>query len=105
MPYGRILFDVAVYVDGDGNRTSATKGQVVELPDNEYARLEGLGALEKAAKGDADADPATMVKRQLVSTQDPATGVITVTDPDTGEVVLSSADVKPAKSTPAAESK
>lgn len=92
MSYGRILADVSVYLDPDGNRTSATKGQVVEMRDDEFDRIKALGHVEAAKKGDEDADPSTVggPKPQLVTTQNAETGVITVTDPSTGEVVLES---------------
>lgn len=109
MAYGRILFDVAVFMTPSGDRSSATKGQVAEMTDDEFKRLEALGAVEKAAKGDADADPSTVggAKPQLVTTQNPETGVITVTDPATGDVVLESGPDGAAKSSKsaAAESK
>lgn len=57
MPYGRILYDTAVYTTPDGDRMSGVKGEVVEMDDASLARLTDESifsppAAEKATKSD-----------------------------------------------------
>lgn len=57
MPYGRILYDTAVFVSPDGDRMSAVKGEVVDMDEASLARLTDESifdppAAEKATKSD-----------------------------------------------------
>ena len=57
MTYARILFDVAVFLNDEGDRLSGVKNEVVEMTSGEFDRLRaveahGVRAVEKASKGD-----------------------------------------------------
>lgn len=53
MSYVRVLFDIASYRSEAGHMDSATKGEVVEISDDEAKRLIDMGAAEKATAKDA----------------------------------------------------
>lgn len=56
-----VLFDVIHWKDADGNRQSAEKGKACSLPAAEFARLEALGAIEKAGASKAKSGTAASV--------------------------------------------
>ncbi len=48
MPEARILFDSVGWRDADGDTVYGERGQIVELPETELARLHAAGAVEWA---------------------------------------------------------
>lgn len=52
MPHARVLFDSHGYRDGDTTRY-ASKGEVIEVSDEELKRGEALGSLEKVSAAEA----------------------------------------------------